>query len=105
MSQAKQPSKRKRRSKTLPVLGAAGLSLSLARGASAGPGGPAANLSTPRNSEGNQVTLGEEEIADFSLASFYVFDKRRRNIPDGAACRPRLRRLPRLRRSWLWRLW
>src|SRR5262249_10853638 len=35
MSDAKQPSKRRRRSKTLPVLGAAGLSLSLASTASA----------------------------------------------------------------------
>ena len=35
MYQAKQPSKRKRGSKTLPVLGAAGLSLSLASTASA----------------------------------------------------------------------
>ena len=75
MSQAKQPSKRKRRSKTLPVLGAAGLSLSLASGASAVPGGPAANLSTQGNGDDNQVTLGEEEIADVSLATFYVFDK------------------------------
>ena len=37
MYQAKQPSKRKRGSKTLPVLGAAGLSLSLASTASAVP--------------------------------------------------------------------
>src|SRR6186997_3255553 len=75
MSQAKQPSKRKRGSKTLPVLGAAGLSLSLASTASAVPGGPAVNLSTPGNGDSNQVTLDEEEIADVSLATFYVFDK------------------------------
>src|SRR5262245_65978772 len=75
MAQAKQPSKRKRRSKALPVIGAAGLSLSLASTASAVPGGPAINLSTPGNGDGNQVFLGEEEIADVSLATFYVFDK------------------------------
>ena len=75
MSQAKQPSKRKRGSKTLPVLGAAGLSLSLASTASAVPGGPAVNLSTSGNGDGNQVFLSEEEIADVSLATFYVFDK------------------------------
>ena len=73
MSQAKQPSKRKRRSKTLPVLGAAGLSLSLAGSASAAPGG--VNLPTSGNANGNQVFLGEEEISDVSLATFYVFDK------------------------------
>src|SRR5262249_44684385 len=75
MPEAKHNSKQKRRSKALPVLGAAGLSLSLAGTASAVPGGPAINLSTPGNGDGNQVFLGEEEIADVSLATFYVFDK------------------------------
>src|SRR6187401_848667 len=75
MSQTKQSSKRKRRSKALPVLGAAGLSLSLASPASAVPGGPAVNLPTSGNGDGNQVFLGEEEISDVSLATFYVFDK------------------------------
>src|SRR5262249_61026554 len=75
MSQAKQASKRKRRSKALPVLGAAGLSLSLAGTASAVPGGPATNFSPPGNGDGNRVTLHEEEISDVSLATFYVFDK------------------------------
>ena len=42
MSYVKQGSKRKRRSKAVPVLGAAGLSLSLASGASAASGGAAA---------------------------------------------------------------
>src|SRR6187401_854785 len=75
MSQTKQSSKRKRRSKALPVLGAAGLSLSLASPASAVPGGPAVNLPTSGNGDGNQVFLGEEEISDVSLATFYVFDR------------------------------
>jgi len=75
MSQAKQASKRKLRSKTLPVIGAAGLSLSLASSASAVPGGPATDLPTPGNGNDNQVFLGEEEISDVSLATFYVFDR------------------------------
>src|SRR5262249_57014534 len=75
MSQAKQPSTRKRRSKTLPVLGAAGLSLSLASTASAVPAGPAANLPNSGNGDNKQVFLGEEEISDVSLATFYVVDK------------------------------
>jgi hypothetical protein len=62
MSHSKQPSKRKRRSQALPVLGAAGLSLSLASTASAVPGGPAVNLSTSGNGDGNQVFLSEEEV-------------------------------------------
>src|SRR4026209_1836998 len=75
MPQAKQTSKQKRRSKVLPVLGAAGLSLSLAGTASAVPGGPAGNLAGSADGDGNRVTLHEEEIADVSLATFYVFDK------------------------------
>src|SRR6188474_566666 len=75
MPQAKQTSKQKRRTKALPVLGAAGLSLSRASSASAIPGGPAANLPTLGDGDGNRVTLHEEEIADVSLATFYVFDK------------------------------
>jgi hypothetical protein len=75
MPQAKQTSKRKCRNKALPVLGAAGLSLSLAGTASAVPGGPAVNLAGSADGDGNRVTLHEEEIADVSLATFYVFDK------------------------------
>jgi hypothetical protein len=65
MSNAKQVSKRKRRACAVPLLGAAGLSLSLATGAPAATVGPAAH----------EITLGEEEISDVSLATFYVFDK------------------------------
>jgi hypothetical protein len=75
MSHAKQPSKRKRRSKALPVLGAAGLSLSLASGASAIPGGPGADMPTRNTGNGHDIALGEEEISDVTLATFYVFDK------------------------------
>jgi len=74
MPQAKQTSKRKHRSKALPVLGSAGLSLSLASGASAVPSG-LADTSTSKTGDDNRVTLGEEEISDVSLAPFYVFDK------------------------------
>ena len=72
MSHAKQASKRKRRSKALPVLGAAGLSFSLVSGAS---GGPTVNLPTPNTGASHEITLAEEEISDVSLATFYVFDK------------------------------
>src|SRR5215467_13052501 len=75
MPNSNQVSKRKRRCKTLPVLGAAGLSLSLASTASAVPGGPAVDLPTSGNGDGKQVFLGEEEISDVSLATFYVFDR------------------------------
>jgi hypothetical protein len=74
MSHAKQDSKRRRRSKALPLLGAAGLSLSLASGASATTGGPAADPLTRNTGVSHEIHLGEEEISDISLATFYVFD-------------------------------
>jgi hypothetical protein len=81
MPRAKQPSKRKRRSRALPALGAAGLSFSLASGAS---GGPAANTPTPNTGVSHEITLAEEEVSDVSLATFYVFDKENRGIfPPG----------------------
>ena len=75
MLRAKQAPKRKRRSKLVPVLGAAGLSLSLAGGASAATGAPVADALTHNGVVSHEITLGEEEIADVSLATFYVFDK------------------------------
>jgi hypothetical protein len=66
MSRAKQASKRKSRACAVPLLGAAGLSLSLASGAPAATVGPVLS---------HEITLGEEEISDVSLATFYVFDK------------------------------
>jgi hypothetical protein len=65
----KQTPKRKHRACAVPLLGAAGLSLALASGTSVGTSGPAAA------EVGHEITLGEEEISDVSLATFYVFDK------------------------------
>ncbi len=70
MARAKQGSKRKRENAALPVLGAASISLAIAGGASATP--PAANV--PSQDKGPRITLGEEEVSDVSLATFYVFD-------------------------------
>jgi hypothetical protein len=56
------------------VLSAAGLSLSLASGASAAIGRPAADMPTPKTGLSHEITLCEEEISDVSLATFYVFD-------------------------------
>jgi hypothetical protein len=77
MAQTKQASKRrnqasKRRNIALPVLGAAGMSLAMANSTSATV--PATHMS-PQGTAGPGVTLGEEELSDVSLATFYVFDK------------------------------
>ena len=57
------------------MLGAAGLSLSLASGASAAATGISGNLPAPTASVSQQMTLRDEEISDVSLATFHVFDK------------------------------
>jgi hypothetical protein len=75
MSHTKEVSKRKRRTKTVPVLGVAGMSLSLAGGASAATTGPATDTPSKNTGPGHEIFLGEEEMADVSLATFYVFDK------------------------------
>ena len=56
----------------MPLVGAAGMSLAFAGGASAtAPTEHAPLQDTPRP----VITLGEEEISDVNLATFYVFDK------------------------------
>ena len=75
MPRKRQVSKRKHRKEAVPVLGAVGMSLSLAGGASAAtaaadvPSMPSQDTTLP------QITLNDEEISDVSLGTFYVFDK------------------------------
>jgi hypothetical protein len=72
LPQPKETPQRKRRRKAVPVLGVAGLSLSLASGASAAMGGVSAHPLMPVS---QQMTLHEEQISDVSLAAFHVVDK------------------------------
>jgi hypothetical protein len=69
---SKRSSKKRRR--TLPALGLASVSLSMASGACAVIG--EANASTPPQ-QTHEIFLAEEEISDVSLATFYVFNKER----------------------------
>jgi len=73
-------SKSKRRSKTLPALGVAGVALSLASGANASNSEATTNI--PSTSQSHEILLGEEEISDVSLATFYVFDKENAGAPQ-----------------------
>ena len=78
MSHAKEASTKQKRSiNAVPVLSAAGLSLSLASGASAAIGRPAADVLTPKTGMSHEITLCEEEISDVSLATFYIFNNER----------------------------
>jgi hypothetical protein len=83
MSRVKQASKQKRTTKAaaVKVLGAAGLSFSLVGNTSASTM-PTASIPQPDNISPNQrFVLSEEEMADVSLATFYVFDKE--NVGSG----------------------
>jgi hypothetical protein len=79
MSHAKQASKRRSRTKAVTILGVAGL-LSAAGGASAAIVGPAENI--PMQNTASAIVLGEEEISDVSLSTFYIYDKENVGTPD-----------------------
>ena len=70
MPHTKQASKRRSRAKAV-TLGVAG-ALSLAAGTSEAAVGPPDD--TPTENTARVITLGDEEISDVSLATFYVFD-------------------------------
>jgi hypothetical protein len=79
LTMSKRSPKTNRRSKTLPALGFAGVSLSMASGACASTSEASANTQPP--SQNHEIFLGEEEISDVSLATFYVFDKENAGPP------------------------
>ena len=83
MSRVKQASKQKRTTKAaaVKVLSAAGLGLSLVGSTSASTM-PTAGIPQSDNTSPNQrFVLGEEEMADVSLATFHLFD--RENVGRG----------------------
>jgi len=80
MPQLKRTSRRKRRNKALPLLGITGASLALAGGASAATTGQVTD--TLNTSPRHEVFLGEEEISDVNLSTFYVFDKENAAQPE-----------------------
>ena len=112
MPRVKQASKHARTTKAAAatVLGTAGLGLSLGGSASANTI-PTADFPQSQNIPPNQrFVLGEEEMADVSLATFHLFDKEidRSDMQQLAVCCPPglrwlpwLPRLPWLRCAWL----
>jgi hypothetical protein len=77
MPRVKQASTQKRTTKAaaVKVLGAAGLGLSLVGSASASTIPTADIPQSDKTSPNQRFVLGEEEMADVSLATFYLFDK------------------------------
>src|SRR5262249_3871569 len=80
MPHTKRASKRNYPKEAVPVVGVVGVALSLAGGASAATAVPAADVPSWDTSR-PQVTLSEEEVADVSLVTFYVFDKENAGTP------------------------
>jgi hypothetical protein len=76
---AKQASKRKSRTKAVTILGVAGL-LSATSGTSAAIVGPSDRI--PTQNTASAIILGEEEISDVSLSTFYVYDKENTGTND-----------------------
>jgi hypothetical protein len=74
MARTKVSSKRNSRMRAAP-LGIAGVSLAMAGGASASTAGSALDVPVQNTGVHHELTLGEEEISDVSLSTFYVFDK------------------------------
>jgi hypothetical protein len=75
MARVRNSSKRNRGKRTAPALGIAGVSLAMAGGASASTAGSAADVPVQNTATHHELFLGEEEISDVSLSTFYVFDK------------------------------
>src|SRR5215469_13757892 len=84
MPRAKLASKKRKHRTALPAIGIAGASLALAGSAHAAAVAPDANK-IPSWATGplHEVTLGEEEVSDVSLATFYVFDNQTRQSVQG----------------------
>jgi hypothetical protein len=74
MAHAKRVLMAKRNRKTIALLGTAGLTLALAGGISAATAAPVTDTSTRNAVTSHEITLGEEEISDVSLATHYGFD-------------------------------
>src|SRR2546421_13024555 len=74
MPRVKQASKKKRVTKAVPAMGAAGLRFLLMGGAAAATLPTAGVKGTPNNNP-YQVTLCGEELSDINLATVFVFDK------------------------------
>ena len=86
MSDLKKSAKRRTRSKAAPVLGIAGMTF--LAGASAALAYPSLDHAT--DSRSNEVVLGEDEISDVSLATFYAVDREGQGQSQGRTRRIRV---------------
>jgi len=82
MIRTKNNSKRNSRNRAAPALGIAGVSLAMAGGASASTAGSAVDVPVQNAATHHELFLGEEEISDVSLSTFYAFDKENTAAPQ-----------------------
>jgi len=73
--------KHKQLKKAVPVVGVVGASMALAGGTATAAVAPSADVR--HNGAGPQISFTEEEIADVSLGTFYVFDKEGTDLRPG----------------------
>jgi hypothetical protein len=89
MARAKPAPKRKRLNKAVPMAGIAGVSLAMAGGASALTA-TTANVPSQDTPLSHEITLGDEELSDVSLGTFYVFGKENaapeRGVQEARGC-------------------
>ena len=81
MAHLKHSSKGKRPSKVIPTLGLAGMSLAVATGGASASQAPVGDIPFQKLTP-PPFAFGEEEIADVSLSTFYVFDKENTATPQ-----------------------
>jgi hypothetical protein len=82
MARPKNSLKRNSRKRAAPALGIAGVSLAMASGASASTAGSAVDVPLQDTATYHELFLGEEEISDVSLSTFYTFDKENTATPQ-----------------------
>ena len=106
MVRAKNSSKLNTRKRAAPALGIAGMSLAMASGASASTAGSEVGVPVQNTATHHELFLGDEEISDVSLSTFYVSDKENDAMPRvgekvawGCRCGCQVR-LERLRGLW-----
>ena len=75
MARSKNSSKRNKGKRVAPALGIAGVSLAMASGASASTAASAVDVPVQNTATHHELFLGEEEISDVNLSTFYVFDR------------------------------
>lgn len=80
MARVMHSSKGKRRGKVVPTLGIAGMSLAVAGGGASASTVPAADVPAQKLLP-QMFTLGDEEVADVSLSTFYIFDRENSGTP------------------------